>query len=53
MARHSLTRDQLEDALSDAVSEISALRSELRALKVGLAYYENCPGTGTLAGSIL
>ena len=27
MARHSLTRDQLEDALSDIVSEISALKS--------------------------
>lgn len=32
MARHSLTKDQLEDALSGAVSRISALESRYGAL---------------------
>ena len=56
MARNDLTREQLEEALSDAVSEISALKSrhgrqlaelreefmaEISALKARLAYYEN------------
>ena len=38
---HGPTREQLEGALTDAVSKISVLKSKNAELRKHLAYYEN------------